>query len=38
MKDGIPSRPTNLEGLRRLIALLTSAEDIGAVDKKSEVI
>jgi hypothetical protein len=25
--DGIPSKPTHLEGLRRLIALLTSAAE-----------
>jgi hypothetical protein len=36
MKDGIPSSPTHLEGLRHLIALLTSATEIGAVGKKSE--
>jgi hypothetical protein len=35
MNDEIPSRPTHLEGLRRLIALLTSAAEIGAVGKKS---
>jgi hypothetical protein len=38
MKDGIPLSPLYLEGLRRLIALLTSAAEIGAVGKKSEVI
>jgi hypothetical protein len=38
MKDGIPSSPTHLEGLRRLIALFTSAAEIRAVGKKSEAI
>jgi hypothetical protein len=37
VKDGIPSNPTQLEGLRRFIALLTSAAEIGAVGNKSEV-
>jgi hypothetical protein len=36
-KNGIPSNPTHLEGLGRLVALLTSAAEIGAVGKKSEV-
>jgi hypothetical protein len=38
MKDGIASSPTHLESLRRLIALLTSAAEIGAVGKTSEAI
>jgi hypothetical protein len=38
MKDGMPSSPTHLEGLRRLIALLTSDAEIGAVGKTSEAI
>jgi hypothetical protein len=38
MNDGIPSNPTHLEGLRRLIALLTSAAEIGAVGNKSVII
>jgi hypothetical protein len=38
MKEGIPSSQTHLEGLSRLIALLTSAAKIGAVGKKSEAI
>jgi hypothetical protein len=38
MKAGIPSSPTHLEGLSRLIALLTSAAEIEAVGKKSEAI
>jgi hypothetical protein len=37
MNDGIPSNPTYLEGLRRLTALLTSAAEITAVSKKSDV-
>jgi hypothetical protein len=37
MKDRIPSSATHLEGLRRLIALLISAE-IGAVGKLSKAI
>jgi hypothetical protein len=35
VKDGIPSSPTHV-GLRCLIALLTSAAEIGAVGKKPE--
>jgi hypothetical protein len=35
VKDGIPSSTTHL-GLRRLIALITSAAEIRAVGKKSE--
>jgi ABC-type tungstate transport system substrate-binding protein len=35
INDGIPSKPTHLEGFRRFIALLTSAGEIGAVGKKS---
>jgi hypothetical protein len=38
MKDGIPFSLTHLEGLRSLIALLTSAAEIGVVGKKYEVI
>jgi hypothetical protein len=38
MKDGMPSSPTHLEGLRHLIDLLTSAAEIGAVGKKSEAV
>jgi hypothetical protein len=38
MKDGMPSSPTHLDGLRGLIALLTSAAEIGAMGKKSEAI
>jgi hypothetical protein len=38
MKEGILSSPTHLEGLSRLIALLTSAAELGAADKKSEAI
>jgi hypothetical protein len=34
-KHGIPSNPTHLEGLRRLIALRTSAAEIGVVGKTS---
>jgi hypothetical protein len=36
--NGIPPNLTHLEGLRRLIALLTSAAEIGAVGKKSEIL
>jgi hypothetical protein len=35
MNDGIPSSPTHLEGLRRLIALLTSAAEMEAVGKRN---
>jgi hypothetical protein len=38
MKDGMPSSPTHLEGLRRSVALLTSAAQIGTMGKKSEAI
>jgi hypothetical protein len=38
MNDGIPSCPTHLEGLWSLTVLLTSAAEIGAVDKMSEAI
>jgi hypothetical protein len=38
MNDGIPSSPTHLEGLRGLIALLTSPAEIGIVGKKSDII
>jgi hypothetical protein len=31
---GIPPKPTNLDGLRRFVALLTSAAEIGAVEKE----
>jgi hypothetical protein len=37
MKDGISSSATHLDGLRRFIAL-TSAPEIAAADKTSEVI
>jgi hypothetical protein len=37
MNYGIPSIPTHLQSLRRFIALLTSAEEIGAVGKITEV-
>jgi hypothetical protein len=35
--DEILFKPTNLDGLRRFIAHLTSAAEIGIVDKKSVV-
>jgi hypothetical protein len=38
MNEGIPSSPTHSEGLSRLIALLTSTAEIGAVGKNSEAI
>jgi hypothetical protein len=38
MNHGIPSSPTHLESQRRLIALLTSTAEIGAVGKKSNII
>jgi hypothetical protein len=38
MKGGIPSSPTHLEGVRRLMALLASVAEIGAVGKTSEAI
>jgi hypothetical protein len=38
MRDGILSTPMHLEDLRRLIALLISAAEIGAVGKKSDAI
>jgi hypothetical protein len=38
MNDAIPFNPTRLEGLRRLITLLTSAAEIRAVGKKSDII
>jgi hypothetical protein len=34
INDGIPSKPTHLDGFRRFIALLTSAAETGAVGKK----
>jgi hypothetical protein len=37
INDGIPSKPTHLEGFRRFIALLDSAAETGAVGKKSVV-
>jgi hypothetical protein len=37
MKDGISSEPTHLDGLRRFIALLTSAAEMGAPDNTSEI-
>jgi hypothetical protein len=38
INDGIQSKPTHLDGLRRFIALLTSATEIGAIGEKSVVI
>jgi hypothetical protein len=37
INDGISSKPTQLEGFRRFIALLTSAAETGAIGKKSVV-
>jgi hypothetical protein len=37
INDGIPSKPTHLEGFRCFIALLTSAAETGAIGKKSVV-
>jgi hypothetical protein len=37
MNDGIPTNPTHLEGLRRLIALLIPAAEIRAMGNKCEV-
>jgi hypothetical protein len=31
LNDGIPSKPTHLDGFRRFTALLTSAAETGAV-------
>jgi hypothetical protein len=36
MKDGIPFSPTHLEGLGRLITLLTAAAETGTVSKMCE--
>jgi hypothetical protein len=37
INDGMPSKPTHLEGFGYFIALLTSAAEIHAVGKKSVV-
>jgi hypothetical protein len=37
IKNGMPSKATHLDDLRRFIALLTSAREIGAVGKENVV-
>jgi hypothetical protein len=37
INNGMPSIPTHLDDLRRFIALLTSAAEIGAVSKENVV-
>jgi hypothetical protein len=38
MQDGVPSVPSQLKAVRRLIALLTSTAEKGVAGKKPEII